>query len=87
MNIAGLTVRASSRPSALREGLFPIGGTCGVGRLQTRGGRHHIGRMCGRYASFLPAEALARAFGTTGLLPNLEPAWNMAPTKDAPIVR
>jgi putative SOS response-associated peptidase YedK len=43
--------------------------------------------MCGRYASFLPAEALARVFGTTGPLPNLEPTWNMAPTKDAPIVR
>jgi putative SOS response-associated peptidase YedK len=43
--------------------------------------------MCGRYASFLPAEALARLFGTTGPLPNLEPTWNMAPTKDAPIVR
>jgi len=43
--------------------------------------------MCGRYASFLPAEALVRVFGTTGPLPNLEPTWNMAPTKDAPIVR
>lgn len=46
-----------------------------------------MGGMCGRYASFLPAEALARIFGTTGPLPNLEPTWNMAPTKDAPIVR
>ena len=55
--------------------------------LQTRGDCHHIRRMCGRYASFLPAEALARLFGTTGPLPNLEPTWNMAPTKDAPIVR
>jgi putative SOS response-associated peptidase YedK len=43
--------------------------------------------MCGRYASFLPAEALARVFGTVGPLPNLEPTWNMAPTKAAPIVR
>ena len=43
--------------------------------------------MCGRYASFLPAEALARAFGTAGPLPNLKPTWNMAPTMDAPIVR
>jgi putative SOS response-associated peptidase YedK len=42
--------------------------------------------MCGRFASFLPAEALARIFGTTGPLPNLEPTWNMAPTMDAPIV-
>ena len=43
--------------------------------------------MCGRYASFLPAEALARIFGTVNPLPNLEPTWNMAPTRDAPVVR
>ena len=43
--------------------------------------------MCGRYASFLPAEALARLFGTVNPLPNLEPTWNMAPTRDAPVVR
>jgi putative SOS response-associated peptidase YedK len=43
--------------------------------------------MCGRYASFLPAEALARLFSTVNPLPNVEPTWNMAPTKDAPVVR
>jgi putative SOS response-associated peptidase YedK len=43
--------------------------------------------MCGRYASFLPAEALARTFGTVNPLPNLEPTWNMAPTLNAPVVR
>ena len=43
--------------------------------------------MCGRYASFLPAEALARLFGTVSPLPNLELTWNMAPTRDAPVVR
>jgi putative SOS response-associated peptidase YedK len=43
--------------------------------------------MCGRYASFLPAEALARIFSTVNPLPNLAPTWNMAPTKDAPVVR
>ena len=43
--------------------------------------------MCGRYASFLPAEAIARIFGTVNPLPNLEPTWNMAPTRDAPVVR
>ena len=43
--------------------------------------------MCGRYASFLPAEALAQLFGTVNPLPNLEPTWNMAPTRDAPVVR
>ena len=43
--------------------------------------------MCGRYASFLPAEALARIFGTVNPLPSLEITWNMAPTRDAPVVR
>jgi putative SOS response-associated peptidase YedK len=43
--------------------------------------------MCGRYASFLPAEALARIFGTVNPLPNLAPTWNLAPTMDAPVVR
>jgi putative SOS response-associated peptidase YedK len=43
--------------------------------------------MCGRYASFLPAEALARIFGTVNPLPNLEQTWNLAPTRDAPVVR
>jgi putative SOS response-associated peptidase YedK len=43
--------------------------------------------MCGRYASFLPAEALARLFATVNPLPNLEPTWNMAPTRDAPVIR
>ena len=56
-------------------------------RLQIPGGCHHIHRMCGRYVSILPAEARARLFGTTGPLPNLEPTWNMAPTKDTPIAR
>jgi hypothetical protein len=28
--------------------------------------------MCGRYASFLPAEAMARIFGTVNPLSNLE---------------
>jgi putative SOS response-associated peptidase YedK len=43
--------------------------------------------MCGRYASFLPGEFIARLFATVDPLPNLEPTWNMAPTKDAPAVR
>lgn len=43
--------------------------------------------MCGRYASFLPPELIARLFGTTNPLPNLKPTWNMAPTMDAPVVR
>ncbi len=43
--------------------------------------------MCGRYASFLPPELIARLFGTKNPLPNLKPTWNMAPTMDAPVVR
>lgn len=43
--------------------------------------------MCGRYASFLPPDVLARLFGTRNALPNLKPTWNMAPTMDAPVVR
>ncbi len=43
--------------------------------------------MCGRYASFLPAEALARLFGTTNPLPNIEPSWNLAPSEPAPVIR
>jgi putative SOS response-associated peptidase YedK len=48
---------------------------------------HHIWAMCGRYASVIPADFLARLFGTVNPLPNLQPTWNMAPTKDAPVVR
>ncbi len=43
--------------------------------------------MCGRYASFLPAEAIARILGTVNPLPNFETTWNMAPMRDAPVVR
>ena len=43
--------------------------------------------MCGRYASFLPAEALRALFQTVNPTPNWESTWNMAPTRDAPVVR
>jgi putative SOS response-associated peptidase YedK len=43
--------------------------------------------MCGRYASFLPPDLIARLFGTTNPLPNLKATWNMAPRMDAPVVR
>jgi putative SOS response-associated peptidase YedK len=43
--------------------------------------------MCGRFASFLPAEALARIFGAVDPLPNLAPLWSLAPTQPAPVVR
>lgn len=43
--------------------------------------------MCGRYASFLSPEMIARLFGTRNPLPNLRATWNMAPTMQAPVVR
>lgn len=43
--------------------------------------------MCGRYASTLPPEMLARLFGTRNPLPNLPPTWNLAPRMNAPVVR
>jgi hypothetical protein len=43
--------------------------------------------MCGRYASFLPAEALARIFGTVNPLPNIDPSWNLAPSQPSLVVR
>lgn len=43
--------------------------------------------MCGRYAAFLPGDALAALFQLAGPLPNWAPTWNMAPTRSAPVVR
>jgi putative SOS response-associated peptidase YedK len=43
--------------------------------------------MCGRYASFLPAETLARIFGTENPLPNIDPSWNLAPSQPSLVVR
>jgi putative SOS response-associated peptidase YedK len=43
--------------------------------------------MCGRYAAFLPAEAVARIFHTVNPLPNAAPCWNIAPTLSAMVVR
>jgi hypothetical protein len=52
-----------------------------------RSHRHSKACMCGRYASFLPPECIARLFGTTNPLPNLRPTWNMVSTMSAPVVR
>jgi putative SOS response-associated peptidase YedK len=43
--------------------------------------------MCGRYATFLPPEAVVALFQISGPIPNWAPTWNMAPTRDAPVVR
>jgi putative SOS response-associated peptidase YedK len=43
--------------------------------------------VCGRFASALPPEELARIFAVTGALPNTAPSWNVAPTQPAVAVR
>lgn len=43
--------------------------------------------MCGRFASTLPPEAIARLFATENPLANFAPNWNLAPSQDAPVVR
>jgi len=43
--------------------------------------------MCGRYASYLPPEAIRAAFRTVNALVNHPPNWNMAPTQSAMVVR
>ena len=43
--------------------------------------------MCGRFASTLPPEQIARLFGTRNLLSNVGPSWNTAPTQEALVVR
>lgn len=43
--------------------------------------------MCGRYASHLPPEAIARLFRTVNPVPNHPPSWNVAPRQDALVVR
>jgi putative SOS response-associated peptidase YedK len=43
--------------------------------------------MCGRYASTIPIEQMARLFRTTNPLPNCAPNWNTCPTQDAVVVR
>jgi hypothetical protein len=43
--------------------------------------------MGGRYASYIPPEAIARLFGTVGPVPRIEPTWNLVPGRDALVVR
>ena len=43
--------------------------------------------MCGRFASYLPPDAIRAMFGTSGSVPNTAPTWNMAPTNNAMVVR
>jgi putative SOS response-associated peptidase YedK len=43
--------------------------------------------MCGRYSTYLPAEALRRIFRTVNSLPDFEPSWNVTRSQMAPVVR
>ena len=43
--------------------------------------------MCGRYASFLPAAAIARIFGTVNPLPNLAPSGERRAGERVAVVR
>ena len=43
--------------------------------------------MCGRFASFLPPDAMRALFKTVGAPPNIAPNWNVAPTQDAMVIR
>ena len=43
--------------------------------------------MCGRYASYLPPKFLVPLFAARNPLPNFQPTWNMAPSRDAPVIR
>ena len=43
--------------------------------------------MCGRFASYLPPDAIRSLFGTSGPVPNTAPTWNMAPTINAMVIR
>ena len=43
--------------------------------------------MCGRYASYLPPDAIAALFRTGNPTPNVAPTWNMAPTQTGMVVR
>jgi putative SOS response-associated peptidase YedK len=81
------------KPNGLAEpvceaGTGPQWGSCQLKDGGEKRGRHSQLRcMCGRYASYLPPEFIARLFGTVNPLPNLKPTWNLAPTDDAPVVR
>lgn len=43
--------------------------------------------MCGRYATYLPAEALRRTFRTVNSLPDFVPSRNVTRSQIAPVVR
>jgi len=42
--------------------------------------------MCGRYTLSTPIGKLAEEFSLTGKLPDLQPSYNVAPTREVPAV-
>ena len=55
--------------------------------LAAPAGRGNYPAMCGPYASFLAAEAIARIFGAVNLrCRTCRPSWNVTPTNDCAIV-
>ncbi|MBC7637056.1 MAG: SOS response-associated peptidase [Acetobacteraceae bacterium] len=43
--------------------------------------------MCGRYAQYRDGDRLRKLFATVNPPPNIQPSWNVAPTRLAPVVR
>ena len=43
--------------------------------------------MCGRFAPYLPPEAIRAIFGTRNPPVNFPPSWNVAPTDPALVIR
>lgn len=71
---------SGKRPSALAS-------KRAIPALAFRGSSKDCCAMCERYATSLPAEAVARLFHTVNLLPNVAPSWNVAPRQQAMVVR
>jgi putative SOS response-associated peptidase YedK len=46
-----------------------------------------VAGMCGRYASLLPPDEIARMFRTANAAPKVAPTWNLAPSQDSMVVR
>jgi len=65
----------------------PVGRDPGHYLVRVRAPAPTLAAMCGRFASLLPPEAIARLFRTVGTVPNHAASWNVAPRQDAFVVR
>ena len=63
------------------------GSIAGASALAAGPFTHYLPAMCGRYASFLPPEAIAAMLHTVNPLPNIAAMWDLAPTEGALVVR